>query len=190
MKLSIAGLSLMMLCTSQAVLAEDVVQKNYGVTFKYLNSLFVRKQLSESALIYAGISLNFGQQSGSSTSPFDTSSSIDNYRSYAAIFGARKYFNNERVSKFINLEVIRGYNRSNSSFNSSFSGSSNTDDQSQYTSANITCGIEYFISSNVSIEGAAGIGMNWIDSTSSSGFYDSYKSISFPVTNIAMTYYW
>lgn len=190
MKLIAACLSIIIFVTSQATFADDSTQKNLSISVKNLNGLYIRKSLSEFTMLYAGIGISKGQQSASNDSGFGASNSTNNYTTYTGAVGARKYLNNDKVSKFINLELGRSFAKVDNSFSSSTAGSDSSDVQSQSTSANITYGIEYFISSNISVEGAAGIGMYWTDDTSSYGTNSTTKGVSFPSANIALTYYW
>jgi hypothetical protein len=187
MKLKAVCLSLIILFTSRSVLADESAQKNYSVSVKNLNGLYIRKSLSETTMIYAGIGLYKGQQYYASDFGFGAVDSTTNYTTYNGAVGARKYLTNEKLSKFINLEIGRYFYKDD---NSSTTGGPSYDAQAKSTAANITYGIEYFISSNVSIEGAAGIGMYWSEGTTSSGTYTNTKGISLPLASIALTYYW
>ena len=141
-------------------------------------------------MLYAGMSLSKGQQSSTFNDSFGSSDSTNNYTIYSGFVGFRKYLNNDRLSKFINLEIGRSFSKDDNSYNSSIAGSSSGDSKSQSTVANITYGFEYFITSNISIEGDAGIGMIWGEGTTSYGSYTTFKAISLPLASIALTYYW
>jgi len=173
MQFKAASLGFIIFVFSLTAIADESNQKNYGVSFDSFNGLYIRKVLNESAMIYAGIDLNNTQTSDS----FGNSSG----NSYSASIGARHYITSNQLSKFINLELLRGYSR--------FSYTGSDDSQATGTSANVSYGIEYFISPNVSIEGKAGISMHWSESSSASGT-NLHRSTSFPTTNIAITYYW
>ena len=190
MKLIAACLSVIVCLTAQTAFADENKQRNLGVSLKNINGLYIRKALSESTMIYTGIGYRVSQR----YSAFDSGSVISNGNNnntvYSLAVGARKYFNSDNLSKFINLEVGSSITKYVSSNNSSTTGSSSTEYQTQSNSANITYGIEYYISSNISIEGAAGFGMNWLEETVSGNSYTNSKDISFPLVNIALTYYW
>ncbi len=189
MKLIAACLIFIICFTSQATFADEPIQKNIGVSVKNLNGLYIRKSLSEFSMIYAGIGLGKGQLNSS----YDGSGTFDsttNYTTYTGVVGARIYLNNDKLSRFINLDVGRSFSKDDSSYNSSATGGSSFDSKSQSTEVNITYGFEYFIYSNISIEGAAGIGMNWAEGTASNGSYSTFKTISLPLASIALTYYW
>lgn len=190
MKFIVACLSLIIIVTSPSAFADETIQRNFGVSVKNINGLTVRKSLSETSMLYAGISLGKGQQSSTFNDSFVSSDSTTNFTVYSGFAGFRKYLNNDRLSKFINLEVGRSFSKSDNTYNSSISVGSSDDAKSQSTAANITYGFEYFISSNISIEGAAGIGMSWGEGTTSYGSYAAYKAISLPLASIALTYYW
>jgi hypothetical protein len=190
MKLIAVFLSILLLAYSQTASCDDSIQRNWGVSFKNLSGLYIRKSLSETALMYAGIGLGKGQQYYSSDAGLGTFESTSNDTSYTGILGIRKYLSNEKLSKFINLEVLRGVYKSDYSTSSSTVSTSNADAQSRVNSTNISYGIEYFLSSRISIEGAAGIGMYWSDGTNSSGSYSANKGVSLPIASIALSYYW
>ena len=190
MKLRSACFGLIVYISTQAVYAEEPVKKDLGVSFKNLNGLYIRKSLSDTALLYAGFNIGKGQQYYSSDFGSGTFESTGNDTFYAGIIGGRKYLSNEKISKFINLEVARGFAKADNSTSSSTISIPNSDAQTTMTSANITYGIEYFISPSISIEGSAGVGMYWIVGTNSSGTYSTTKSISLPLASIALTYYW
>ena len=190
MKFIVACLSLIIIVASPSAFADETIQRKFGVSIKNLNGLTVRKSLSETSMLYAGISLGKGQLSSTFNDSFGSSDSTTNYTIYSGFTGFRKYLNNDRLAKFINLEVGRSFSKDDNAYNSSVGGSSIADSSSRSTAANITYGFEYFISSNISIEGAAGIGMSWGESTNSYGSYTSYKAISLPLASIALTYYW
>ena len=177
------------LITSLTAHAEEPISKNLGITFKNANSLQIRKLVSESIMIYGGLGLGYGDGSDSSTFSTNTSSSTNNSKYYQGTIGARKYLNNDKLLKFINIDIIRTYVTSSYS-STSTSYNLNADQQSRNTSVNIIYGIEYFISPSVSIEGGAGIGLFWSEYSNSSESYGVNRGISFPLTNFAMTYYW
>ena len=190
MKLMAAGLSIIICVISQTASAKETTHRDMGVSFKNFNGLYIRKALSESTMIYTGIGYRISQSYSASDSGVVTSSRDSTNTVYSFAVGARKYFNIDTLSKFINLEVGRNFNKYVSSTNSSTTGSSSTEYQTQNNSANITYGIEYYISSNISIEGAAGLGMNWSEDNIPAYAYTNSKEISFPLVNIALTYYW
>ena len=190
MKLRSACFGLIVCISTQAVYAEEPVKKDLGVSFKNLNGLHIRKSLSEATLIYMGISIGKGQQYYSSDLGLSTFESNSNDTSYTGILGGRKYLSNEKISKFINLEVARGFAKADYTTNSSSPSNANFDTQATMSSASVTYGIEYFLSPGISIEGAAGIGLYWTEGSNSSGTYSTTKGISLPIASIALTYYW
>ncbi len=190
MKLITACLSAIICLISQTASADEIMQSNVGVSFKNLNGLSLRKALSESTMIYTGIGYRISQGYRASDSGSVMVNRDSNSTAYSLTVGARKYFNRDMLSKFMNLEVSRNITKYNSSNTSSASGSYNTDYQTQSNSANITYGVEYYLSPNISVEGAAGVGMSWLEDTVPGNSYSNSKDILFPLVNIALTYYW
>lgn len=190
MKFIAAGLIIIIYVISKTASAEESTHSNVGVSFKNLNGLYLRKALSESTMIYTGIGYRISQGYSASDSGTVTLNRDSTNTVYSFVVGARKYFNIDTLSKFLNLEAGRNINKYVSSTTSSTTGITSTEYQTQNNSANITYGIEYYISSNISIEGAAGFGMNWSEENIPANAYTNSKEISFPLVNIALTYYW
>ena len=165
------SLGLIISILSFSAIADEPSNPNYGLSFSSSNQLTMRKPLNESTMIYGGIGLAGYEYEGHDNSTGNNSS---------LTLGARDYLSKDRLSKFINLELTRGI--------TSYSG--NTPDyQNMYTTANITYGIEYFLASNFSIEGSAGVGINWQEYTYPTYSY-TYRNNSFPAARLALTYYW
>lgn len=153
--------------------AENTNQNNYGLSFGSSNTLSIKKFLNQSTQILAGASLTKGQASSSNSC---CSSSNSNY---AISVGVRHYQSVAKLSPFGEATISWIYNKSSSN---GLTASSSA------TSLNLSYGIEYFISTNLSIEGKAGVGLAHSSTSSSSGF--SSSAISIPSVSTAVTYYW
>jgi len=190
MKIIAACLSFIICLTSQIVCADDFTQRNFGISFSNINRLNIRKALNDTTMLYAGFGISHSEQNSATTSSTLNFSGTSNRTIYTGAVGARKYINYDKLSNFINLEVGRIISKYDNTTNSSSAGSSTYEYQAQMNTANITYGIEYYISSDISIESAAGIGVNWSEQLYPDNSYYSDKSVVFPLVNIALTYYW
>lgn len=173
MRLSTASLGIILFIISFPAIADESNKTNYGISFSSSGQLAIRKSVNDSVMLYTGIGLANNQQGGGFSYTFN---------SYGLTLGARNYLskdNLDNLSRFINLELSRG--------RTSYSG--DIDQQVMSTSANIAYGIEYFLSSNLSIEGSAGIGISWGEVTQPASSYSTRYS-SFPNGRLALTYYW
>lgn len=153
--------------------ADDTYQNKYGISYGGSTGLAIRKSISENWLLYAGIGLGYGH--------FDSSCCNGNDNSYAITFGTRRLLSIDKLSKFIDVELKAIYQESSNSvgFNSHGKGAS----------IFVAYGIEYFLTSNVSIEGKAGISLDYFEN-SSNGTSSNSKSVNFPRAATAITYYW
>jgi len=190
MKLIVTCLSIIICLTSQTAFADDSARRNFGVSFKNINGLSVRKGLNETTMIYGGIAVSQNQRNSENGPGSIITSGTSNVATYTGTVGARQYISNAVLSNYINLEVGRIITKYDNTTNSSTTGSSSIDYQTQVNTAGLAYGIEYFISSNISIEGAAGIGVTWSEQLYPDNAYYSDKSVVFPLVNIALTYYW
>jgi hypothetical protein len=173
MQLKTAGLGLIIAITSFSTLAEEMIQKNYGISFDNTNGVLIRKFITPSSMLSAGIAL-------SNTDYLDQNSFPSSYTT-TGIIGARHYFTHDKLSTFINLKLARSYSRINVQ--------GQEESKSINTTALLTYGFEYFMSTNVSIEAAAGVSRIWVGNPNS---VDSHFAINtiFPATSLALTYYW
>ena len=170
-------LGILISVSSHSAFAEDNNKKEFGISYGGSTGLAIRKALNETALIYAGIGLGYDHANDSYSS--GSSSSIGNY--YFITLGTRRFLSIDKLSKFIDVELTAEYDESRSSvgFNSHGKG----------VSAYAAYGIEYFLTSNLSIEGKAGLSVSY-STHSSAGSSSTFKSTSFPKASTAITYYW
>jgi hypothetical protein len=190
MKLCAVSFISFILLTSQAVYADDIPRRDFGVSINNINELSVRKGLTESTMIYAGLGYSQSQHDSQNDSSSIVTGSAVNLTTYRGMVGVRIYGNNNNLSKYLNLEVGRIISKNETTTYSNTTGSTSIDYQTHSNTASLTCGMEYFISPNISIEGAAGFGVSWTEQLYPDNSYMSDKSISFPLVNIALTYYW
>jgi hypothetical protein len=158
---------------SFSAVADTSNQNNYGVSLGSPNALSVRKILNEATQIYAGASIGKALTSSNGNC---CSGSANNY---GMSLGARRFLTVAKLSTFGDATITWGYNKSSSS---GFTGSSRS------VSLNLSYGIEYFISTNLSVEGKAGVVLAYASANGVTG--GSTKVINIPSVSTAVTYYW
>ena len=169
-----AGLGFVILVSSITAFAEEKHHEDYGVSYGGSTGLAIKKTLNETLQIYAGIGFGYDH--------FDSSPCCNsNGNAYSMTLGSRHYLDVDKLSKFIDVELRADYQESRSS--------AGVNAHSKGLSAYVAYGVEYFLTSNLSIEGKAGFSVNY---HSSGGASNSYKSTStiFPRSSMAITYYW
>ena len=176
MRVIIYCASLALFVISFSAAADESSNANYGVTFSSTNQLLLKKIVNESVTVYAGMQVVSSNFDGNNSYILNTSSTGRNY-----IIGIRDYLSKANLSKFANLEVSKGFQ----TITTDTVGAS----QSVSTSASLHYGIEYLLSSNLSIEGSAGVAFYWDEVTTPTSSY-SLKSTAIPVAKLALTYYW
>lgn len=167
------SLGLIIFTSSLSAFADDANLNKYGISYGGSTGLAIRKALNENTLLYAGIGFGYGHYDNSSCCS-------DNSSNYTMTFGTRRFLAVDKLSKFIDVELIAQYVESRSSVSNS---------HGKGVSAFVAYGIEYFLSPNLSIEGKAGLSVNYFTS-SFGGASNSQKSTNFPRAVTAITYYW
>ncbi|NOU01527.1 MAG: hypothetical protein HOO95_08145 [Gallionella sp.] len=179
-----ASLGFIICVASLPAFADDTYQRNTGVSIGFgSTALSIRKSVSESTLVFAGINSSYFHNnstlSGGNNISGGDSKSIANSNSLG--LGVRHFLSLDKFSKFAEGALSIDYTEGRNSF-----GSNNYVAQ---VSLSAVYGIEYFLASNLSIEGKAGIGISYSKSTSAPFKYIS-KQISLPLASTAITYYW
>jgi hypothetical protein len=175
-----ASLGFIICVASLSAFADETYQRNTGVSFGSgfgSTALSIRKSLSETTLVYAGIISAYSHDN--STFSGNTSKGI--FNSNGLTLGTRHFLSVEKLSKFIDVGLSTIYSESRDSF-----GNNN---YSANASLYAAYGIEYFFTTNLSIEGKAGVGFGYNKSSSASSKSIS-KGISLPIAATAITYYW
>lgn len=162
--------------------AADTNQKDYAVSFGVGSGsgLSVKKALSESTWIFASASIAAGKSTGQYTSGATTVSVNTTTRSYSLSAGVRQYLSNDQLSKFIQLSLGESYSK--------YSGDGYYSSQRFY-GATAGYGLEYFLDTDLSIEGTVGLSYSYSPGNSYTPNLSS-RSMSFPVVGTAITYYW
>lgn len=168
------GLGFIIFASSFSAFAEEKNQKDYGVSYGGSTGLAIKKTLNETLQIYAGLGFGYDH---SDSSPCCNS----NGSGYSMTLGARHFLDVGKLSKFVDVELRANYQETRSSVGVNTHGKG--------LSAYVAYGIEYFLSSNLSIEGKVGFS---VDYYSAGGASNSYKTTSttFPRSSMAITYYW
>jgi hypothetical protein len=168
------GLGFIIFVSSFSAVAEEKNQNDYGVSYGGSTGLAIRKTLSETSQIYAGIGLGYNH--------FDSSSCCNsNGNNYSLTLGSRHYLDVSKLSKFIDAELTASYQGTR--------GSIGVNSNSKGLSAYVAYGIEYFLSSNLSIEGKAGLSVDYY-SYGGGSYVSKSTSTTFPRSSMAITYYW
>lgn len=160
----------------------DTDQKDYAVSFGVGagSGLSVKKALSESTWIFANASMYAGKSTGQYTSGATTISYNATNRSYSLSAGVRRYLSNDKLSKFIQLSLGESYSK--------YSGDGYYSSQRFY-GATAAYGLEYFLDTDLSIEGTVGLSYSYSPGSSSAPNVSS-RNMSFPVVGTAISYYW
>jgi hypothetical protein len=168
------GLGIIVFFSSLSAFAEETNQKDYGISYGGSTGLAIRKSLNENTLVFAGLGLGYDH--------YDNSSCCNaNGNNYSITLGVRRLLSIDKLSKFIDVELSASYYETKIS--------DGTNPHSKGASVYAAYGIEYFLSSNVSIEGKAGFSVDYFESSNTGGS-SSTKSIRFPRAATGITYYW
>ena len=171
-----ASLGFIVCVASLPAFADDTYQRNTGVSIN-TNSLAIRHSLSESNLVFAGISSGYSHSDASFSD--GNAKSISNNNGLS--LGIRHFLSVEKLSKFVETVLSIGYGEGRDSFGNT--------GYSAHASLSALYGVEYFLTSNLSIEGMAGVGIGYSKSSSAMS-KDISKQFSLPVASTAITYYW
>jgi len=177
------GLGFVFLVHSFSALADDSNQSSYAISFGVGSGagISVKKVLSDDNQVFFGFGLSKGQYE----SEYQGTTSSHSSNGYSIIAGTRHFLVKERLSKFVQLSITGG--RSTSSGDGYTSTGKGVSVTPGY-------GLEYFIASDLSIEGVAGLSFTYSNSSSNSNGVAQGSStsryISFPTVGTAITYYW
>lgn len=153
---------------SHVAVSEENSEDKEWTTSIGLTGLFLRKAINENNGIFAGIRYSLYKYDG----PTNTTDSTD--QRLGVEIGHRYYFSKSDIYTFID-----------SSFSYDLSTSSQDGiDNNHYYGLNFKYGLEKFISDQFSIEGAAGVGLQYHD-------YKDSNSVAFyfPRIRVAVNYY-
>jgi hypothetical protein len=162
--------------------AAETNQKDYAVSFGVGagSGLSVKKALSETTWFFANASMSTGKSEGQITSGGSTITVSTSYRGYSMSAGVRQYLSTEKLSKFIQLSLGETYSKN--------SGNGFESSGRSYT-ATAGYGLEYYIDTNLSVEGTMGLSYTYTPGNSSTPDVSS-RNMNFPVVGTAITYYW
>lgn len=162
-------------CTA---VAEEAIQRDFGISFGSDSSLTFRKALSENTAVFAGVGLWSGKTEMQST--YNGVVINDSYSStgYSITAGVRHYFGKDKLSNFVQMsltDTIVKYSDGSAA--------------PVFWQAGIGYGVEYFIDTRLSVEGMARANMSY-QKYDSSTYRTVSKSIQTPTVTVALNYYW
>ncbi len=177
------GLGFVFLVHSFSALADDSNPGSYAVSFGVGSGggVSIKRVLSDDNQIFVGFSLAKGQYEYQ----YQGTTSSDSSTHYSVMAGTRHFLVKERLSKFVQLSIAGGR---------STGGGDGYSATAKWVSVTPAYGLEYFIASDLSIEGVAGLGFGYSNSSSNSNGVaqgsGTSRYISFPTVGTAITYYW
>ena len=144
-----------------------------GISIDSGSRVTLKKMISDDSALSVGVKLL------TSHANWDEGGDSDSTTTYAFI-GYRNYRKKGNINSFLDFDLSYRYREYSSS------GTSSSTDSSHGVSLAAYYGMEHFLSEHVSLAGRVGIALSYTEYDDNS----NSSSLTLPISDIALTYYW